>query len=336
MYEYMKKAEHYHSPTQELASAFDIHPTASDYGSSGPVQVSFTKYAAKISEIWISALESLGVPSNEHPLAGNNIGASQQPSDINPANSSRSYSAAAYLFPNAGRKNLAVLTSALVERINWASSKGGNVVASGVTFTSGGQEYTVAAKKEVIISGGSINTPQLLELSGIGSKSVLAQAGVKQVVDLANVGENLQDHTYAAGAWERKDSGVTLDSIRNNATFAQQQAALYASNATSILDESVPSIAYISLSTLVGNDTAAKALIAEAAAYVQSSNAPYKATLEQQIVFLEKYPNIVSQMELIALDGFFVPGDVPSPNKTYTTLLAPIQHILSRGSIHIN
>lgn len=96
---------------------------------------------------------------------------------------------------------MAVLQSALVERINWASSKtGGNVVASGVTFTSGGQEYTVTAKKEVIISGGTVNTPQILELSGIGAQAVLSKAGVKQVVDLANVGENLQDHTYSSAA----------------------------------------------------------------------------------------------------------------------------------------
>jgi choline dehydrogenase-like flavoprotein len=83
---------------------------------------------------------------------------------------------------------LIVLTNALVEKINWSPNKSdGEVVATGVTFTSGGKEYTVTSNNEVIISGGTVNTPQLLELSGIGAKDVLHKAGVEQVVDLPSV-----------------------------------------------------------------------------------------------------------------------------------------------------
>lgn len=184
----MKKAEHYHAPSKQVSSSLGIHPSASDYGRSGPVQVSFLKYVSKVAEIWLPALESLGIAKNDHPLAGNNIGVSQQPASINPTNTTRSYSATAYLFPNSARTNLAVLTSALVQRINWSSSKsGGKVVASSVTFTSGGNEYTVLAKKEVIISAGVVNTPQILELSGVGSKAVLNKAGVNLVINLPSV-----------------------------------------------------------------------------------------------------------------------------------------------------
>jgi hypothetical protein len=97
-------------------------------------------------------------------------------------------------------------------------------------------------------------------------------------------GENLQDHTFSCAVWERKDNAITLDTLRNNASFSQQQAALYADNSenpASILDETVLSLAYISLSTLVGK-TAAEALIAEAAAYVSASAAPYKRALQEQ------------------------------------------------------
>jgi choline dehydrogenase-like flavoprotein len=137
---------------------------------------------------WFRALESLGIKKNDHPLAGNNVGASMQPSDIDPRNITRSYAAPAYLFPIADRKNLNVLTEALVSKINWLPKKiGGKVVASGVHFISGGKEYTVSAKREVIISCGTVNTPQLLELSGIGAKRVLDKAGVDQVVELSSV-----------------------------------------------------------------------------------------------------------------------------------------------------
>ena len=139
-------------------------------------------------QTWLPALRSLGIPQNDHPLAGNNIGVSQQPSDINPSNTTRSYSAPAYLFPNAARKNLIVLTGALVEKINWASNTGGGkAVASGVTFNSGGKKYTAVAKKEVLISAGTVNSPQVLELSGVGAKDILAKAGIQQVVDLPSV-----------------------------------------------------------------------------------------------------------------------------------------------------
>ncbi|KIM91387.1 GMC oxidoreductase [Piloderma croceum F 1598] len=339
MYSYMKKAESFHQPSRELASSFGIDVSASDYGSTGSVQISFTKYVSPLARKWFHALESLGIMKNDHPLAGNNVGASMQPSDIDPRNTTRSYAAPAYLFPIADRKNLDVLIDALVRKINWSSKKsGGNVVAKSVTFTSGGKEYTVAAKREVIISCGTVNTPQLLELSGIGAKTVLDKAGVDLVIDLPSVGENLQDHLLNCGVWERKNNAITLDTLRNNMSFAQQQAALYANQSddpASILDETVPNIAYLPLSTVVG-ETDAKALVAEAVAYVNASTAPYKRALQEQLLFLQQYSDVVGQIEFFALDGFQCPAGTPEPNKTYTTFAAPQQHSLSRGSVHIN
>jgi choline dehydrogenase-like flavoprotein len=149
-------------------------------------------------------------------------------------------------------------------------------------------------------------------------------------------GENLQDHTESTATWERTDNGVTFDSLRNNETFSQQQAALYASNSddpASILDQTVPNIAYISLSSLVGSTTA-ETLGAEADAYVSTLQTPYKSTLEAQITLLREYPDAVSQMELVALDEAASPG-LYSSDKTYMSLLAAQQHLLSRGSIHL-
>ena len=101
-----------------------------------------------------------------------------------------------------------------------------------------------------------------------------------------------------------------------------------------MLDQTVPAIAYISLSTLVG-DATAEALVAEAAEYVSASTAPYKRTLQEQITFLKHYSELVGQMELLTFDGSFG-ASAPSPNKTYSTLGAAQQHLLSRGSVHIN
>lgn len=101
----------------------------------------------------------------------------------------RSYAATAYLRPNLGRPNLRVLTDALATKI----VLDGNV-ASGVDFVHNGQTYRIEANKEVICSAGTIQTPQLLELSGIGDPTILEKAGVKCMVENKRVGYGFQDH----------------------------------------------------------------------------------------------------------------------------------------------
>ena len=96
--------------------------------------------------------------------------------------------AGAYLDPVRRRRNLTVLTRALVTKIDLEGSR-----ATGVQYTHRGQLRT-ARGQEIILSGGAINSPQLLQLSGIGSPQVLAAAGVHVRHELPGVGENLQDH----------------------------------------------------------------------------------------------------------------------------------------------
>lgn len=104
-------------------------------------------------------------------------------------NGRRSYAATGYLKPNLGRKNLKVICESLVSKITLDGSR-----ATGVEFIANGQKHTVKASKEVILSGGVINSPQILELSGIGDPEVLKAAGVECRVENKGVGANFQDH----------------------------------------------------------------------------------------------------------------------------------------------
>ena len=100
--------------------------------------------------------------------------------------------ARAFLNPAKKRSNLKVVTNAFVTRILLD-----NKTALGVEFSKGGQGgelSQVSAKKEVILSGGTINSPQLLQLSGIGEGALLRSLGIEVVHELAGVGENLRDH----------------------------------------------------------------------------------------------------------------------------------------------
>ncbi|MDN4526416.1 choline dehydrogenase [Fictibacillus fluitans] len=94
----------------------------------------------------------------------------------------------AYLHPAMKRENLTVLTRAFVKNIDFEGRK-----AKGLTYQRNGQTHQVKAG-EVILSGGAINTPQLLQLSGVGNAEHLSSLGIKPVVNLPGVGENLQDH----------------------------------------------------------------------------------------------------------------------------------------------
>ncbi|MCU1405076.1 MAG: hypothetical protein JWQ43_1379 [Glaciihabitans sp.] len=110
------------------------------------------------------------------------------PFDRNIRHGRRLSASRAYLRPVMHRANLTVLTRAMVERINFDGT-----TATGVDYTRNRRRYTVTAG-EVILAGGAINTPQLLQLSGVGDAKHLAGLGIPSVVDLPGVGANLQDH----------------------------------------------------------------------------------------------------------------------------------------------
>lgn len=123
--------------------------------------------------------------------AGNATGFSFTARSVDLAKGTRSYAANAYYGPNAYRPNLVLLTGAQVTKIKFAKSKG-KITATGVVYKVGNVTYTAAAKKEVILAAGSLKTPQLLELSGVGNQELLSKLGIEVILNLSGVGENLQ------------------------------------------------------------------------------------------------------------------------------------------------
>lgn len=114
----------------------------------------------------------------------------------------RSSAANAYLRPAMKRGNLKVITGALAERIIMKNGR-----ATGVVYRKGGSEVSVCAKKELILSAGVINTPQLLMISGLGDPDHLAEHEIETQVALPAVGQNLQDHVSAILMYARKEPG---------------------------------------------------------------------------------------------------------------------------------
>jgi 4-pyridoxate dehydrogenase len=114
----------------------------------------------------------------------------------------RCSAADAYLRPALARDNLTAETEALATKIIFDGRR-----AAGVEYVQRGQTITAHADREVILSGGVINSPQLLMLSGIGDPAELAAHGIAVKVALPGVGKNLQDHISAAIAYQRKEPG---------------------------------------------------------------------------------------------------------------------------------
>lgn len=107
-----------------------------------------------------------------------------------PNKGNRSYAARGYFEANADRPNLHVLCDALVTSVELEGDK-----ATGVNFSNGGSAHTVKVNREVIVTCGAIQSPQILELSGIGDPEVLKAAGVECLVENFAVGRNFQDHS---------------------------------------------------------------------------------------------------------------------------------------------
>ncbi|AOH87195.1 hypothetical protein AWL63_23825 (plasmid) [Sphingomonas panacis] len=157
-----------------------------------------------ISEAFIGALDSLGTKLTD-TNSGDQEGCTYVESTV--FKGVRQSTAKAYLEPARKRPNLSIMTDALVERIVFDGNR-----ATGVVVRRDDRVETVATKGEVIVSAGAVNSPQLLELSGIGHSETLVAAGIKVFHDLAGVGENLQDH-YAAFVSYRVAGAKTVNEL---------------------------------------------------------------------------------------------------------------------------
>jgi choline dehydrogenase len=132
----------------------------------------------------------LGLGPRGDPRAGDSLGGYSLPKFMDEA-AKRSYAASAYYFPNSGRSNLTVLTGAIVKKIAFDTNTS-PVTATGVWCSIDGNDHFVGAMREVILSAGTVQSPQILELSGIGNKHLLENFGIDVMIENPAVGENLQ------------------------------------------------------------------------------------------------------------------------------------------------
>ncbi|CCO35169.1 hypothetical protein BN14_09284 [Rhizoctonia solani AG-1 IB] len=189
---------------------------------------------------------NVGIPANLDPDSGNTFGIYNAATSTNRTTGIRSYAANTYYKFAAHRSNLVVLTEAQATKIELDNS-GKDIIARGVSFQFKGKAFTAKAKKEVILSAGTLLTPQLLELSGIGNTNVLKKHHIAPKVDLPGVGENYQDHILVSTTYEVKKGFVTYDNIGYNATLEAAAEAQYQKTHDGPLTASNSMLSYIDL-----------------------------------------------------------------------------------------
>lgn len=158
----------------------------------GPLDVTYSSWAQSFSTWVARSMIAVGIPSTNAFINGRLNGSSWLTSTLNPRNGHRESAATAYLEPVVGRPNLHIFDSTLGERILFD----GNKVARGLQVTTAKRTYTLAARREVIVSGGAFQSPHLLLVSGVGPAELLREHGIKVVADRPGVGQNLQDHVF--------------------------------------------------------------------------------------------------------------------------------------------
>ncbi|KAJ7259668.1 GMC oxidoreductase [Mycena rebaudengoi] len=308
---YFRKSETF-APTPEEISEFKLNLNPDAHGATGPLQRTLPKLHYEVQVPFIEAMRSLGVPYNSDSSSGDNAGMWVRNHSVAP-NATRSSAASAYYEPNKDKPNLTAITGAHATRILFDSSPNhaGNIVASGVEYREGSQLYTISAKMEVILSAGTFNTPQLLELSGIGNKNILDRHGIPVVLNLPG------DHFSCSYVAETDPKYESVEALNDPKIYEETQSGMLSGAASTFYS-------FLSKKHLGGNiDQSSRT----AGSFDNNQSKIQMGWLkESSVPFLE-----------IALFPGFLPTleRTPELGKSYCSMMLVLMHPFSKGTVHI-
>ncbi|MCJ1427726.1 hypothetical protein MMC29_005631 [Sticta canariensis] len=318
---FFKKSCNYTGPNQALYknSSNNENPNAFS-ATGGPLHVSFSNSVNSFGT-WIQrTFEAIGLKQIDGFNSGSLLGSSYGTSTINPSNAHRSSSESSFLQTSIRNgSSLKVYKNTLAQRILFNAKN----VAAGVAVTTAGTYgvpslyYTLNARREVIISAGAFQSPQLLMVSGVGPRDKLEKFGIPRVQTLAGVGQNMWDHIMFGV--NRRVNIPTSSALVNNPAAAANAAELFRRNATGPL-------------SLFGTSYYGWEKLPE----------PYRSGLsnESQAALNEHFPPDWPEVEWLAASGYTgyalnrVTSD-PHDGYNYATITSALVAPLSRGTVSI-
>ncbi|CAE6464486.1 unnamed protein product [Rhizoctonia solani] len=334
---YFCKSETAHPPPDGewgRNNAATIEPGLS--GTTGPLQRSFAQWLGDTHIPFLQSFEKIGVKPNPEANTGHNIGTFTVTTSVDPKTSQRSCSTTAYFEPNAGRRNLHVLTGAAVNRVLMRpSGTHGKYCATGVEFIHSRQSYQVVVVKEAIICAGAYLSPAILERSGIGCSKRLRDLGIPNFVDLPGVGENLQDHLLVPTSFELKDKNTITGDLLRDPEFITQELERYRCEGGGMLASIHSAFSMIPLENFAEDrlvnklDSMLKRLEDDA------KNSGQQKLLKIQRKWLKDSKR--GQLEIMHVPEFCTfEASRPAESGRYVSFLNVLMQPTSRGNVHIS
>lgn len=284
-------------------STLDYDLSVFSNSSNGPLQVSYPNWAFPSMSWFQKALTAVGMAPIDGFNSGGLLGSSWITQTVDPATETRSTSQTSFLNEAICNTGIQVYINSLADKIIFNKNK----TATGVSVTTAGHNYVLSANKEVILSGGAINSPQVLMLSGIGDSKVLESFGIPIVSPLQGVGQGLWEHPIFVTAWQ---VNIPTSSQLSDPVFAAEQAQEYLKNRTGLYTAGPGQVGWEKLPR------------------------PYRSSLtaETQQV-LKGFPDDWPEIEYLGIDTYF--GKAPDKSNYITAAYALVAP-LSRGNVSIN
>ncbi|KAH7081003.1 hypothetical protein FB567DRAFT_631146 [Paraphoma chrysanthemicola] len=320
---YFKKNEKFTPATKEIEAEYGIQNNLAFHGNSGYMQSTYSPFFWPTTKNIVEATKALGIPINDQ-ATGNAFGGYYCPHNQDPVNVTRSSADEAYYESAKQRSNYHLLSGNQVTRILTDSSNG-TVKVTGVEYATSANAapQSIKVTQEVVVAAGTLHTPQLLQVSGIGDPKLLASINVPTVVDLPAVGHNLHDHLNVVTV-NILNTTVLTNTLTNNATFAAEARQQYDTERKGPLTSPTGDfLLFLPVSTY---SDASAAIAAEAAAGDASASLPSDTPAEVAKGYAAQYASLNKKLvakdaaflEIIWADGVFVLG---------------LQHPYSRGSV---
>jgi choline dehydrogenase len=185
----------------------------SSTGSTGEWRVEKQRLRWDVLDAFAQAAQEAGLPASTDFNTGDNEGVGYF--EVNQKAGWRWNASKAFLRPIAQRRNLTVWTETRVKQLTLARDASGALRCTGAELVRAGQAVNVSAAREVVLSAGSVNSPQILQLSGIGPAALLREHGIEPQYELSGVGENLQDHLQIRTVF-KVQGARTLNTLANS------------------------------------------------------------------------------------------------------------------------
>ena len=190
-----------------------VHGADEFHGAGGELRVEERRVSWEILDAWRDAAEECAIPKIPEFNRGDNFGNAYF--QMNQRRGVRWSATKAFLRPVLGRSNLSVRTGALVERVAFEKRDGATRAVGVVARYTGSGTETLRARREVLLAAGSIGSPQIMQLSGVGPGELLRVHGVEVVTDLPGVGANLHDHLQIRSIYKVRNTRTLNRRARN-------------------------------------------------------------------------------------------------------------------------